>query len=192
MDMRAFDHVTSFLADNVGNITSCQKISRGLDAAGRKVSTTTVGGYIEELKRNFLLFEAKRYDLQGSAYLNTLEKYYLGDLGFRFWLLGKSSGDLGHRVENAVYLELLRRSREVCIGKWRDAEIDFVTMDSGVPHYYQVALSVLDEAVLARELAPLRALRDNYPKTLLTLDRVGTGDHDGIEQVNIIDWLLEG
>lgn len=190
MDMRAFDHTASFLADNVGNITSCQRISRGLAASGRKISTTTVGEYIEELKRNFLLFEARRFDLQGGGYLNTLEKYYLGDLGFRFWLLGKSTGDLGHRVENAIYLELLHREREVCVGKWRDAEVDFVTLGSGGPHYYQVALSVLDETVLDRELAPLQALRDNYPKTLLTLDRVGSGDHGGIEQVNIIDWLL--
>ena len=159
-------------------------------ASGRKISTTTVGEYIEELKRNFLLFEARRFDLQGGGYLNTLEKYYLGDLGFWFWLLGKSTGDLGHRVENAIYLELLHREREVCVGKWRDAEVDFVTLGSGGPHYYQVALSVLDETVLARELAPLQALRDNYPKTLLTLDRVGSGDHGGIEQVNIIDWLL--
>lgn len=192
MDMRAFNHTASFLADNVGNITSCQRISKGLAASGRKVSTTTVGEYIEELKRNFLLFEAGRYDVQGGGYLSTLEKYYLGDLGFRFWLLGKSTGDLGHRVENAVYLELLRRSSEVYVGKWRDSEIDFVALNSGIPHYYQVALSVLDETVLARELTPLQALQDNYPKTLLTLDRVGLGDHNGIEQLNIIDWLLEG
>ena len=190
MDMRAFGNVASFLADNVGNVTSQQKIARGLEAAGRKISAATVGTYVDALASSYLLFEAGRFDVHGKEHLATLGKYYLGDLGLRFWLLGRDQGDVGHRIENAVYLELLSRYRSVSVGVLRTGEIDFVATGAEGPHYYQVALSVLDESTLARELAPLRAVRDNYPKTLLTLDRVGVGDHGGIRQENVIDWML--
>lgn len=190
MDMRAFTNVSTFLADNIGNLTSQQRISRGMATAGRKVSTTTVGSYIEALKESYLLYEAPRYDVHGRGHLDTLEKYYLGDLGLRFWLLGRDRGDVGHRIENLVYLELLRRYRSVSVGAMRGGEVDFVAMEDQGCHYYQVALTVLDEATLARELAPLNAIRDNYPKTLLSLDRVGTGDLNGIKHVNLTDWLL--
>lgn len=190
MDMRAFGNVASFLADNVGNVTSQQKIARGLEAAGRKISAVTVGTYVDALASSYLLFEAGRFDVHGKEHLATLGKYYLGDLGLRFWLLGRDQGDVGHRIENAVYLELLSRYRSVSVGVLRTGEIDFVATGTEGPHYYQVALSVLDESTLARELAPLRAVRDNYPKTLLTLDRVGVGDHGGIRQENVIDWML--
>ncbi len=191
-DLRSFTNTAAFLADNVGNLTSQQKISRGLAAAGRKVSTTTVGAYIETLKESYLLYEASRYDVQGKAHLDTLEKYYLGDLGLRFWLLGRDQGDIGHRVENAVNLELLQRYRTVNVGVMRNGEIDFVATGDEGPHYYQVALSALEESTLERELAPLQAVRNNYPKTLLTLDRIGVGDRGGIRQENIIDWMLSG
>lgn len=190
MDMRAFTKVSAFLADNIGNLTSQQRISRSLTAAGRKVSTTTVGSYIDVLEGSYLLHEAPRYDIHGREHLDTLEKYYLGDLGLRFWLLGRSQGDIGHRIENVVYLELLHRYRSVSVGMMREGEVDFVATGDQGCHYYQVALTVLDETTLARELAPLKAIRDSYPKTLLTLDRVGTGDLDGIRHVNLIDWLL--
>lgn len=190
MDLRAFNSVASFLADNVGNITSQQKIARGLEASGRKVSPMTVGSYIEALVSAYLLYEARRFDVRGKEHLASLGKYYLGDLGLRFWLLGRSQGDIGHRVENAIYLELLNRYRSVSVGVLRGGEIDFVATGDEGPHYYQVSLTVLDEATLERELAPLRGVKDNYPKTLLTLDRIGAGDREGIRQENIIDWLL--
>lgn len=191
MNMRSFIDTASFLADNVGNITSRKKISSGLTAAGAKTSPTTVGEYLDALLENYLIFRANRYDLKGKEYLGTLEKYYLGDLGFRFWLLGKNQNDVGHRLENVVCLELLRRYRRVDIGKVSTKEVDFVATDGQSTHYFQVSMSVLDEDTLARELAPLRALSDNYPKTLLTLDRIGVGDIDGIQNKNLVDWLLE-
>lgn len=191
MDVSAFGNVARFLADNVGNFTSQRKIARSLEAAGRKVSTTTVGAYIDSLASSYLLYEARRFDVHGKDHLSSLGKYYLGDLGFRFWLLGRSQGDVGHRVENAVYLKLLNRYRSVSVGVLRSGEIDFIAMGDEGPHYYQVALTVLEESTLERELAPLRAVRDNYPKTLLTLDRIGVGDRAGIRQENIIDWLLK-
>lgn len=191
MDMRAFNDTASFLADNIGNRVSLKRIAGAMNASGRRISPTTVSGYVDAMIRNYLLFRAQRYDLQGKGYLATEEKLYLGDLGLRFWLLGKQQGDLGHRIENVVYLELLRRYTKVSIGKWGAKEVDFVATDSRRTHYYQVAQTVLDSSTLERELAPLQALQDNHPKTLLTLDRVGLGDYQGIKHVNLLDWLTE-
>lgn len=190
MDMRAFNTVAEFLADNVGNPTSLNSLANTMTSAGTRISPTTVGQYIAAMIDNYLLFQANRYNVRGKEYLRTNGKYYLGDLGFRFWLLGKPSSDLGHRIENVVYLELLRRYRTVSVGKVDATEVDFVAENSDGPHYYQVLLSVLDERILQRELKPLQAIDDNYPKTLLTTDRIGGGSHNGIEQVNLIDWLL--
>lgn len=190
MDMRAFRDLSAFIADNAGNITSRKRLAAGLAQAGTKVSPATIGAYLGALMENYLAFKAGRYDLKGREYLETLEKYYLGDLGFRFWLLGKEQGDLGRRLENAVYLELLRRYRTVCVGKVGTAEVDFIAMGQDGPEYYQVAQTVLDEATRNREFAPLEAIADNYPKTVLTLDRVGVGDYRGIHHINVIDWLL--
>ena len=190
MDMRAFRDLSAFIADNVGNITSRKRLAAGLAQAGTKVSPATIGAYLDALMENYLAFKAGRYDLKGREYLETLEKYYLGDLGFRFWLLGKEQGDLGRRLENAVYLELLRRYRTVCVGKVGTAEVDFIAMGQDGPEYYQVAQTVLDETTRNREFAPLEAIADNYPKTVLTLDRVGVGDYRGIRHLNVIDWML--
>ena len=142
------------------------------------------------MSESYIVFEAKPYDAKGKTLLNQGGKYYLGDLGFRHLLLGRDQSDLGRRVENIVYLELLRRNRNVLVGRSGEAEIDFVAEGAQGTHYYQVVLTVLDENTLARELSPLQSIRDNYPKTLLTLDRIGLGNHEGIQHVNIIDWLL--
>ena len=190
INTNAFNDVASFLADNAGKITSIKGMADAMKQTHRGISPTTVGEYITALCENYLLFRADRYDIKRKAYLKTLEKYYLGDPGFRFWFLGKTGGDLGHRVENVVYLELLRRYRFVHIGKVGTTEVDFYTPDPNGDHYYQVSPSVMDEGTLTRELRPLKTIGDNHPKTLLTMDRVGEGDHAGIKQVNILDWLL--
>ncbi|MBM6868855.1 ATP-binding protein [Collinsella tanakaei] len=181
----------AFLADNVGNRFSLKTIADTLTANGSKVSPTTVGEYLDALMECYLIFKADPYDAKGRRLLQQGGKYYLGDLGFRHLLLGRDGSDLGHRVENVVYLELLRRYHTARVGRVGDLGIDFVAEREGKPHYYQVALSVLDEATLRRELRPLELLGDAYPKTLLTLDRIGATDHNGIEQRNLVDWLLE-
>lgn len=188
-NMRVLRSLVSFMADNIGNRYSLKTMAGALTSCGAKASPTTIGEYLDALVEAYVLFKAPLYDAKGKELLASGGKYYLGDLGFRHLLLGRDQTDLGHRVENVVYLELLKRYREVRVGRVGDAEIDFIAENADTTHYYQVALTVLDEATLARELAPLRRLGDNYPKTLLTLDRVGTGDHDGIQQVNLIDWL---
>lgn len=181
----------AFMADNIGNQFSLKKIADGLARNGSKLSPTTVGEYLDALTESYILYEAKPYDAKGKRLLERGGKYYLGDLGFRHLLLGRDQSDLGHRLENLVYLELQRRSRKVFVGRAASTEIDFITEDQHGTSYYQVALSVLDEGTLSRELAPLRSIQDNYPKTLLTLDRIGLDDYGGIRHVNIVDWLLE-
>lgn len=181
----------AFMADNIGNQFSLKKIADGLARNGSKLSPTTVGEYLDALTESYILYEAKPYDAKGKRLLERGGKYYLGDLGFRHLLLGRDQSDLGHRLENLVYLELQRRSRKVFVGRAASTEIDFITEDQHGTSYYQVALSVLDEGTLSRELAPLRSIQDNYPKTLLTLDCIGLGDYGGIRHVNIVDWLLE-
>lgn len=181
----------AFLADNIGNRFSLKTIANTLTNEGIKISPTTVGEYLNALTECYLIFKAEPYDAKGRTILQQGGKYYLGDLGFRHLLLGRDSGDLGHRIENAVYLELLRRYRTVRVGRVGEREIDFIADDKGKPHYFQVSLSVLDEKTLRRELKPLELIEDAYPKTLLTLDRVGAEDHNGIKQLNLIDWLLE-
>lgn len=191
INMGVMRTLLAFMADNVGNCYSLKKIADALASRGTKISPTTVSEYLDALTESYLLFRADAYDAKGRRLLQQGGKYYLGDLGFRHALLGRDGTDLGYRVENVVYLELLRRYRMVYVGRTGPAEIDFVAEEDDRPHYYQVALTVLDEQVLARELAPLSLLKDDYPKTLLTLDRIGSGDHNGIEQQNLIDWLLD-
>ena len=190
INMRAFNEVVSFLADNVGNLTSVNGIAKQLRQEHRGMSANTVDDYVQALRENYLLFRADRYDIKGKAYLKTLEKYYLADLGFRFCLLGRTGGDVGHRLENVVYLELLRRYQSVHVGKVDSGEVDFYASGTDGNAYYQVSATVLDPATLERELAALRNINDNYPKTLLTLDTIGNGEHAGINQTNVIDWLL--
>ena len=117
-------------------------------------------------------------------------KYYIDDPDFRWVMLGDKRNDFGHLLENIVYLELTRRYRNVYVGMMGKQEVDFVALTNGEPHYYQVALSVRDENTLARELAPLEAIRDHHPKTLLTLDPDPPFNHNGIKQINVIDFLL--
>jgi predicted AAA+ superfamily ATPase len=191
MDMSAFQSTAAFVADNVGNISSIKRISDNLSAQGSKIAQGTVNEYLEALTENYLLHKVKRFDLRGKEYLKTLEKYYLGDMGIRFWLLGKKAGDLGHRLENIVYLELCRRYTNVFIGKEGEHEVDFVAMNEQGHHYFQVCQTVMDESTLARELKPLQSIKDNYPKVLLSMDTIGTGDHAGIAHLNLINWLLE-
>ena len=129
--------------------------------------------------------------------MKTQEKYYAVDIGLRYYMLGQSSGkDMGHILENVVYLELLRRGYKVYIGKYDELEVDFVAKNSEETVYYQVALTTRgneedESSVLKRELAPLKKIKDNYPKHILTLDDDLDADFDGIMKINVLDWLLE-
>lgn len=189
-DVAVLESVVGFLFDNVGNIVSSKRIADSLTSAGRKTTSITVENYISALIDSFILYKAGRYNIKGKQHLKSLEKYYMVDLGLRRMLLGDAAYDLGHVLENIIYLELIRRGYQVRIGKVGEMEIDFVASKGSDRRYYQVAASVLDPATFAREIAPLKAVEDNYPKTILTLDELPM-EEEGIYQKNVLDFLLE-
>lgn len=150
----------------------------------------TAQKYVNALMESFIVYQAKRYNIRGKQYLKTLEKYYVVDIGLRYMLLGSRSTDVGHILENVIYLELLRRGYDVYVGKMDDLEVDFVAMDQKQTVYYQVAASVRDESTLKRELASLQKINDNYPKYILTLDDDPDADYEGIRRINALEWLM--
>ena len=164
-----------------------------MTSAGRKVSSHTVEHYLTALTDSFILYRVGRYDVKGKQYLATGHKYYLCDLGLRYYLLGSKRADIGHILENIVYLELLRRGYDIHVGKAGTAEIDFIAVGEEGEEYYQVAQTVVsaDGKVLERELAPLEAVKDHNPKYLLTMDFVPLISHNGIKQLNVLEWLLK-
>ncbi len=189
-DIPLLESVIKFIFDNIGSIVSSKKIADCLTSYGRKTTSVTVESYIEALTGAFVLYKANRYDVKGKQYLKSLEKYYLVDIGLRRMLLGDKKADIGHILENIVYLELLRRGYTVHIGKIDEKEIDFIAVLGGDKVYYQVAASILDPSTFEREIAPLKKVNDHYPKFILTLDELPMGE-EGIKQVNIVDFLLE-
>lgn len=190
-DMDLLERIVRFLSDNIGNLTSIKNITNNLQAGGRKVSDHTVESYMQSLVECFLFYRVERYDIRGKERLKIGHKYYITDLGIRHLLIGLRGGDLGHLLENVVYLELIRRGYQVMVGKMGDAEVDFIALKSGQPTYFQVSLSVRDDATLQRELEPLLQISDHYPKYLLTLDPDPLVLHEGIQQLYALDWLLK-
>ncbi|MBO7295665.1 MAG: ATP-binding protein, partial [Clostridia bacterium] len=189
-----------FLADNIGNNVSFTSIGHTLvnegliEETGRKgaPSTHTVQSYVEALLESYFFYDIKRFDVKGKEYLRTLGKYYIVDIGLRNYLLGFRDRDTGHTLENIVYFELLRRGYDVAIGKVDSAEVDFIATKADSKLYVQVTESMRGEEVRTRELRPLRAIRDNYEKIVLTLDMSLNGSYEGIKEHNVIEWLLEG
>ena len=190
-DVSMLESVIRYMFDNIGNLYSSTKIANTMTSAGRKISVRTVEAYLEALTDSFILYRADRYDVKGRQYLSVGAKYYLADIGLRYYLLGSRQVDFGHILENIVYLELLRRGYEVHVGKMGTAEVDFVAFNEEGVEYYQVSLSVLDENTLKRELAPLDAISDHNPKYLLTMDMLPVTSHNGIRQMNVLDWLIK-
>ena len=182
--------ILKFVFDNIGSPLSSKKIADTMTSSGRKIDARTVEKYLEALSESYILYQAKRYNVKGKQYLKTLEKYYVVDIGFRFMLLGSKEMDAGHILENVVYLELLRRGYDVYVGKVDEFEVDFVAQNSKGTTYFQVALSVRDEKTLERELRPLQAIKDHYPKVILTMDDDPEVHYDGIRRINARDWLL--
>ena len=189
-DTMMLKSVLRFVFDNIGNPLSSKKIADTMTSAGRKVDAKTIEKYLECLVESYIIYRAKRYNIKGKQYLKTLDKYYVVDIGLRYMLLGSRNTDTGHILENIIYLELLRRGYDVYVGKVDSFEVDFVAQSSKGTIYYQVALTVRDEKTLQRELSPLMAIRDHYPKFILTLDDDPEVQYDGIRRINARDWLL--
>lgn len=192
-DVNMLEDVTRFMLFNIGNRTSPTTIANTMTSKQKKIDPKTVDRYIRGLTDSLLFYEARRYNIRGKEFLSTMNKYYATDMGMRNMLVQGSSSDVGHILENLVYLELKRRGFEVYVGQLgADGEIDFVTMKDGKLAYYQVAASTLDEEVLKRELAPLNNIKDNYPKYLLTLDELFEDmNYDGVQKLNALKWFLE-
>lgn len=192
-DKLLLESVIKYIFDSIGSPISIKKISDTLTSKGISTSNHTVENYITALLESFLIYKVERFDVKGKNLLARDYKYYVVDSGLRSYLLGKKAdSDMGHILENIVYLELLRRGYKVYVGKVDDLEVDFVAENRDGLRYYQVALTVRDEKVLERELRSLQKTGDHYPKTLLTLDMDLETDYDGIRKVNVVDWLLSG
>ncbi len=185
--------IISFLFDSVGSYVSPTNIAAELNKNSQKsISHNTIIKYLDFLTQSYILYAAPRYDIKGKELLSTNEKYYVVDLGLRnITATNKYDMDLGHKLENVVYFELLRRGGKVYVGKHNDKEIDFVVQKmNNEREYYQVAYTVNDEKTSKREISAFKSIKDNYPKYLLTLDFDNTSI-DGIQKLNVIDWLLQ-
>lgn len=191
VDVSLLKSISVYLADVIGNPISKKKIADYLNSNGKKVSDHTVSDYIDALTQAFVFYPVERFDIQGKELLKTNKKYYIVDTGIRSYLLAKNSLDLGFVLENIVFLELKRRGYKINIGKLGAREVDFVVQKNGVFQYLQVCLNMSDEATFEREITPLKQIKDNYKKTILTLDKFSVGNYSGIEVVNVIDWLLQ-
>ena len=196
-DMENFNRVTRFALDNVGNFVSSNSIAESLNAkkgsSSTAISHKTIDKYLAYLTESFFLYKVDRYDIKGKKLLKTQDKYYATDLGFRRALVsGRADADLGHRLENIIYLELKRRNiGDIWVGKHDDLEVDFIVQNpAGEREYYQVAWTASITSTLGRELKPLESISDNFPKFLITTDP-GDVTIDGIRRLNAIDWLLK-
>lgn len=186
------ENIIKFIFDSIGSTISTKKISDTLTSKGISTSNHTVENYIRAFVESYLIYKAERFDVKGKNLLVRDYKYYVVDTGLRSYLLGKKSdSDMGHILENIVYLELLRRGYKVYVGKVDNTEIDFVAENRDGIKYFQVALTVRDEKVLERELRSLQNTGDHYPKYLITMDMDLEADYEGITKINIIDWLLK-
>ena len=187
-DANTLRAIARFLYTNVGNETNVHTIAKGLG-----IGNETVSRYLSKLTEAFLFYESEKYDIVGKKVLRTNGKFYASDLGMRnAALLGAGGTDISRPLENVVYLELLRRGYTVRVGSYRDWEVDFTAMRDGVTEYYQVCLTMMSEDTREREFRSLGAIRDNFGKTVLTMDRFGLGNEEGIRVVNVLDWLLDG
>ena len=188
--------VANFAMDNIGNLVSINSIANTLISDGRDINVRTVEKYLEGFTECFFLYKATRYDIKGKQYLKTGEKYYVSDLGIRYFLLGRKIGDYGHILENVVYLELLRRGYDVFIGKLDEYEVDFVALNNEGRIYVQVADTLKgkdenDTKIIDRELRSLKKINDNYEKIILTSDMIPLSNEDGIKIRNVFEWLLD-
>jgi predicted AAA+ superfamily ATPase len=186
-----FESILKFIFDNIGSTFSAKSISDYLKSQRIKVSVETVQEYLKFLEAAYLIYKSQRYDIKGKRHLEIHEKYYIADLGFRHALLGYRNTDINDYLENIIYLELKRRGYEVSTGKFHDLEIDFIASKAQEKIYIQVCYLLANSKIAEREFGVLKKIQDNYPKYVLSMDKFYGEMFDGIQRVNIIDFLTE-
>lgn len=184
------ERVVKYTFNNVGNTFSAKSISNYLKSEQRKIDNETVYSYLEKLQKAYILHRCSRYDLQGKSILKTQEKFYLADISLRYAVLGYTIDSVASSLENIVYLELKRRGYDVCIGKYKDKEIDFVATKQNEKIYVQVTQEIKSEKTQKREYEQLLEIKDNYPKYMVLTDDFAGGNYQGIKTMHITDFLL--
>lgn len=190
-DIQLLEKIILFLADNIGNIFSARSIADYFKNERRIMGIETVYNYIKYLESAFIIYKASRYDLKGKKLLETNEKYYMADLGLRHALLGYREKDINSFLENIVYLEMRKRGFHIMIGKWDNLEVDFVCEKGNERVYIQVCYLLANDSIRERELKPFYKIKDNYPKFILSMDRIPEGNTDGIRRVYLPRFLKE-
>jgi predicted AAA+ superfamily ATPase len=190
------ERIVKFLFSNIGSETSINNMVKMLNydlklqRKERKIDAATLETYITGLVNCFVFYKVNRHNIKGREYLLANAKFYAVDTGLRYFLLGSKGADSGHILENVVYLELLRRGYRVSVGKVEEKEVDFVAENANGIEYYQCAETVRGKETLAREISSLNAIPDHNPKFLLTRDYQPKTSHNGIKQLNVLEWLL--
>lgn len=183
--------LSEYMMDNIGNILSPNNICNCLNNDKVNITRKTISKYLNYFENSFMFYKAKRYDIVGKKYLSNSDKYYLSDVGFRYAINGTRNLDYGRCLENIVYLELLRRSYEVYVGKLYTKEIDFVAIKQNEKIYIQVSEFIDNEKTFEREYVPLLSIKDAYPKMIIARTKIDTYDYNGILIVDIAKWLLK-
>jgi uncharacterized protein len=191
IDTNLLKTISKYLADVIGNPVSIKGIADYLCSNNRKTSDHTVADYTDLLCEAFVFYKSYRFDIKGKELLKTNAKYYIVDTGIRNYLINKKGFDLGFTLENIVYLQLIRKGFKVNVGKLNTKEVDFIAQKNGEIEYYQVSATITSESTFNREISVLEEIKDNYKKTILTMDTFTEGNYNGIIVKNVINWLLE-
>ena len=190
-DISLLKTIAKYLSSVIGNLVSVKSVTDYLVSNGRKISANTVNDYMQALEEAYIFYPVSRFDIVGKEVLKSNKKWYVVDLGIRNHILPRRRYDLGFSIENVVYFELLRRGYRVNIGKFNNAEIDFIAQKNDEIIYFQVTADMTSESTFNREINPLKIINDNYEKIILTLDKFSAGNYNGIKVINLIEWLLK-
>lgn len=184
-----FNRVVKFIIENVGKTFSANSIVKFLKGEGRALSVESIYNYLEWLEKAFVIYRCRRYDLQGKSVLKTQEKFYLADPSLKYCIMGFNPKSIASMLENIVYFELKRRGYEVYIGKLGTKEIDFVAIKRDERIYVQICRTLPENS--DREIGNLLAIKDQYPKYVVTLDELSTGNVNGVKIIHLFDFLLK-